>query len=430
MIAESGVGIVGGRYSPPFVSCHIERAMLYILMVLLPFYRLMEVDFGVALIGFVDFLIVCAGLMVCLKAQARIAALFSLPLIRRGSALLFLGVVLSVLNSTSLRISFVYTISLALKYLLLILVYSCCDTKRILRNLLVLYVLSNTVSAVIAIGQQYGLISSSLEMQSVSGAFDARSEMIYYIVPAFIICLMLVFSYTGVKKVALSIILVILFISTLLSRGRSGVYIEVLISFLYVFFVGLRSRKKLTYACLLSAIIALVMGRLILAIPDYMEDLRSRYLYSALREHSEARGSLYVREEVLLALLDAWRSSPYIGIGAGTFRMESSSFVQIPGVSDIQPHNSYLGLLAESGVIAFIGLVMICWSGLKQFWIARIHDKQRVVLYGLVCAYLSILMVMAVFDGFVRYNFWLFLGLLVAAAQMYGAEDKMVNATG
>ena len=110
--------------------------------------------------------------------------------------------------------------------------------------------------------------------------------------------------------------------------------------------------------------------------------------------------------------------------------MESSSFVQIPGVSDIQPHNSYLGLLAESGVIAFIGLVMICWSGLKQFWMARIYDKQRAVMYGLGCAYLSILMIMAVFDGFVRYNFWLFLGLLVAAAQMYGVEDKIVDATG
>lgn len=402
----------------------LEQLALSAIVVLLPFYRFMELPLGAASIGVVDLLIVGAGGLAVLYGGRRLAGLLALPLLRIGSAGLFLGIVLSLINTVSLQTSVVFLCSLFIKYLLLALVYLGCRNRQILFRILSLYVISNTVSAAMAISQQYGLISIGYDMQSIAGSFDARNEMLYYIVPTAIVCLALILSSRGFRRLGFVCALIILFAATVLSRGRMGLYLELAGLLGYSLFVQRRNRRAWKWVFLLAILTGGALGLLVSIFPDYWSDIQYRYIYSVSNEYGDYRGSTYIRKENLRAVVEAWRSHPFLGIGAGTYQERSAEYGSFSTTTDIQPHNSYLGLLAECGCLALGGVVLVGMSGLHRIFQERLAVHTKTIVHGIGFAYLAILLFMAGFDGLLRYNLWLYLGLIMAATRMYALRQK------
>jgi O-antigen ligase len=112
---------------------------------------------------------------------------------------------------------------------------------------------------------------------------------------------------------------------------------------------------------------------------------------------SSGRGDLW------RVALDVFHNHPFAGVGAGNFQAVEAHFVLRPGaISRIQyltdvphlVHNTYLQLLAETGVVGLIGFLVVVAGSLRASWRAvkrfevrgqlEYADLARAVLLGTV----------------------------------------------
>lgn len=130
--------------------------------------------------------------------------------------------------------------------------------------------------------------------------------------------------------------------------------------------------------------------------------------------------------------LRMFKDHPVKGVGAGNFntlmpRYYAQDDFKDPGFKSFvtyDPHNTYLGLCAETGILGlagFIGIFMIVFfallGGLKNF---NPHDNSQIIYYGIIAAFIGIFMHSLTMDAQNLRYFW------ICAALGYGLVKRDV----
>lgn len=405
----------------------IERALVVLLILLLPFYRVLAVKVGSVSLSVVDCLIVIGAVLSGLSVPQRLR-LPSIPKTAIVGALILLAASLgSFLASTSLSTSAQAVASIVLKFLLTWLIVHAVRHPQDVREISGTYVAAACVLAGVALSQQVANILARRALESVAGTFEARNELIYYLVPGFVLAIALAWS-AGRRAAALRLWIGagIIFAGIGISRGRGGLAIATMLGIGIMPFLPRRTRNR--RGLIFGAFSLAAIGVLFAVAPEvqglqkYYEDYASRYAVSSVEEElSDNRGSAFIRVQVLRGVADAWRESPYVGIGLGTFKDRSAEFVHLgrQATNAIQPHNTYLGLLAEAGPLSLLGFLSIVAAGLLLLFNIGAYDfANRALALGVATAFVAVSLNLLIFDGLTRYAFWLFLGLSLALTRM------------
>ncbi|WP_055492153.1 O-antigen ligase [Streptomyces sp. TP-A0356] len=145
--------------------------------------------------------------------------------------------------------------------------------------------------------------------------------------------------------------------------------------------LGLRAGKRLRLA---AVAVAVALGALILFVP-----LQDNDLFRARMADTDNVAGRFATYQVGLEI---WRSAPVTGVGINQF-VEAQKRVDpkvVWGVRSVQsPHSSFVGTLAEQGVIGFAALLTVCGHGtrmLRRLGRAAREDATRQVLHAAVIA--------------------------------------------
>jgi O-antigen ligase len=297
------------------------------------------------------------------------------------------------------------------------------------------YAAMAAIVAIVACIQGFWLILARGEVASLSSTFAARNEMVFFLVPGFAFALgLFLMAYRTWMNLG---IVVMIFVALVLSRGRAGVFLIVLAS-LALLAVAWRSTRGNHVQFGRGVVVVGAISLVVVGFWAMQRDLASyftnRYVTSVSKELTEERGSVFMRVMVIRGVWDAFQTSPVVGIGAGNFKPRSQEFVDLT-VNDsdlIQPHNTYLGLLAESGLVgllAFLGVLGSClptWRQLRQG-----VERRDWTIVTMVVALVCLLLNLATFDALARYPLWLLVGLALAARRLADlAPDDLTGGTG
>jgi O-antigen ligase len=228
----------------------------------------------------------------------------------------------------------------------------------------------------------------------------------------------------------------LMFSALVMSRGRAGLGIAILLTFFLM--LMLRPARRLRYKIIsdMKSIfgIILVFGTVVgfLFTTDYKDEFLHRYTGSVTQELNRGSGSTYFRLQIFRGLMEALSTAPCTGIGAGTFLERSSEFISFPkGVERAQPHNTYVGLLTESGPVALVGLFLVIAAGLQVLRVQSRNDKATSALIsGIGCAFLAVTLNLLTFDGLTRYGFWFFWSLSLVVIRLHSTRDGACRGNG
>ncbi|MBI4720948.1 MAG: O-antigen ligase family protein [Chitinivibrionia bacterium] len=132
-----------------------------------------------------------------------------------------------------------------------------------------------------------------------------------------------------------------------------------------------RHRKSAVSLLLVLAVVAVV-----LLVPGfYWDRLMS---LGDISEVSQSDWSLYLRLKAAKVALAMFAEHPFTGVGLGNFIVRSGSelFVRIV------VHNLYLEILAGTGILGFLSLMLVFWSGIREC-LKGIRARRRAALEGM-----------------------------------------------
>jgi O-antigen ligase len=244
-------------------------------------------------------------------------------------------------------------------------------------------------------------------MISVAGTYGARNEMLSLIVPASLFSVYLL--VTSRKKLLPLVVLIIQVVAIVISRGRLGLLTFIVIgATLYVLLnrVSFKSLSKILAFSVAVAVSAFFM------MPDAYEQIIFRYTDSIIAEIDDSRGSAFIRGVITRGVLDVWLENPFFGIGPGAFLHESYNYIGLSELGPVQPHSTYLGLLAEVGVFGFLCFVIFVTVVVRvhrKAWLIGRDHRQLMIVVALATS--SELILLIGFDGFLRYPLWMLIGL-------------------
>ncbi len=129
------------------------------------------------------------------------------------------------------------------------------------------------------------------------------------------------------------------------------------------------------------------------------------------------------RRELIEVAIDLFKTSPFAGAGLGSFR----SFAGTTIGKTTFPHNAYLEVLSQTGLIGFAlwgGAVLLVATALVKTYQACKNDADR-LLISIPLALLMFLLVNGTVDSYENYRpFWFALGLGIASAKaMYNDRN-------
>ena len=393
-----------------------------LLLLTLPFYRALTVPLGPVHLSIADGLTMLAGLYLgsafCMGRElAWPGRGFSIAL-----GLFLFGVCGSIVDAHTRSRSIHFMASIGLDLVLLVTVYQCVRTAHGLRIFTRCYVAAATLVAAIAILQTVALFTGGV-LGSAAGTLAARNEMVFLLLPGFAMALASTFQ-RGPRRVVYGLAAFTILTAIVLSRGRAGTaFCLLLLAWVPVLVLRTRSFRLLEalllWGCLLLAGVVFFTGT------GIGGELLGRYTTSLQLELQDQRGSAWTRYEVLRGTWNAFESSPVFGIGAENFKLSSGQYVDSgvqAGVDDpgsIPPHSTYLGTLAETGLVGFVGLLGLVIAGLGSLRCIR-HSgtEERNLVAGAAAAFTSLAAFLLVFDASARPVTWMFLGLALAVREV------------
>lgn len=207
--------------------------------------------------------------------------------------------------------------------------------------------------------------------RTASGLMNNRNKLIFNVLPA------LIFSFyvcTTKKGINNKLIFSLLFITILISGGRAGFILE-LIAIPYVTY-------KLKYKKVSGNIflIFIVSGIILYFTFDVIHE-RTRLLLSTINVDSfiYQDQSVMLRLELLNSTTQLIKEYPIFGVGPGMFRSVS---LIVDGV-ELNAHNTYMGIAAETGIIGVIAIIIFTL-------LPKIASKNKLSnsIYGIIFIFL------------------------------------------
>lgn len=229
-------------------------------------------------------------------------------------------------------------------------------------------------------------------------------------------------SLPALERVSIALLLLPIILTVLLTFSRGG---SVLLALLVL--LSLR-RMRLQPAYLILALVA--AGAILVFTPARVWD-RLGTLAAPITSQAEARvvdESVELRIGAQRTAIEMFLSHPFLGVGAGNFPALYQDYSRWLGVrsqaAEYTPHNLYLEILAETGIVGLITFLITAFMPLVTLHRARAHlpldtregQDHMELSHGLELALVGWLIAGFFEQGaFPRY-YWMLLALVIGAA--------------
>lgn len=242
----------------------------------------------------------------------------------------------------------------------------------------------------------------------VAGAYLSR--LIPLICPLFLIYF---FNFKLIYKILICGLTLILFFSVMLTGERASFLFVLAFLFLYVIFIF---RNKISIIIKFFISVILITGILV-----NVPEVKKRYsdFYNIIQNFSESSyGKLYS------SAFQLWKLNKITGVGFKNFRVNCDIEVIDTSNNNHQlcsthPHNLYLEILSETGLIGLIIYVIFLFYLFKQIFRKFKLNKNYLSLFQLspiLCMILLVWPILSAGSFYTTWNgsfFWLYLGLVL-----------------
>jgi len=161
------------------------------------------------------------------------------------------------------------------------------------------------------------------------------------------------------RRAVYSIILVVLLFGSLLGQERAPWLAFVFASIAVAIYSG-KNREKYLIGFGVSVVLA---ATLVLAIPQLRDATVSRF--AEVGNDTEHSNSLLSRMAVWGVAYKFFLEHPILGVGPKNFQTllpHYLTFDEMMGAETLDPHNVWLGALAETGIVGFVTYVFLCFA--------------------------------------------------------------------
>jgi O-antigen ligase len=287
---------------------------------------------------------------------------------------------------------------------------SFSSIQRVARNAQSVVIVLAIVTSVLTLGR------SPIDDRAFAGSYLSWG---YFLGAAIILTLLRIQSATSRMKAVYTLALVPLSASFFLSRAR-GPLISLGVILLATLFMSKTLSKRMRLGIGIAIAVSISIAPMLLP-----TDTFSR-LSLLFREDKGA--SVAVRLDGWSAGVQAFLEHPLLGIGTGSFQDFHTAYGSKHPLR--YPHNVFIGVAAESGVV---GLILMCGFLVSLFWYWRYSSRNQVSAANrllLASCYLVVAfyLIGTLFSGHLlsRHEL-LFAGMAVALAQQCGAQECPVR---
>ena len=225
-------------------------------------------------------------------------------------------------------------------------------------------------------------------------------------------------------------------LALLLSFSSSGIFASFVVAVVFVCLgLLLRNRAIIGPALRREAVVVGCVGLaavlvMSIATPHVARKL-GQYVFVRVATKKYDGGSAMFRSHAAAVGMYVFRKHWRFGVGPGRlpFAMPAC-WHSVPGGdpafrSISHANDLYVDVLAELGIVGFATFVWLCAAILAVLWTSarRSSDQsEQAIVLGLLCGIVGWLVQTWAVDNFYRTNFWIFVGLSLAAARQFTAE--------
>ena len=262
----------------------------------------------------------------------------------------------------------------------------------------------------------------SVDAYRATGVFDDPNfwcAFLLTVAPPAVVALQLDESWAS--RAVLVGVLALVPVSIIATLSRGGFVTMVLITPFVLY--GLWKRWPLL---VVASVVAVVVAMLTLDLGD----VYARHFTLVDADVMETDGSVRDRSLSQAVAWDLFLSRPWFGWGTGSFSYES--MVRSHGAIDISPHNTYLRVLVEQGVVGAVAgasvLLFTAWK-LVRMYLSAPTRRLRVWAVGLGGSYLAFLASAGLLNMLAFGMSFFYLGIIVAVSRfVYEPLDELEEA--
>jgi len=280
-------------------------------------------------------------------------------------------------------------------------------------------------------------------LRNISGRFGALHDPIFagqIFGATFLVSFILLSNVRGsnLKKIyALPVGILALYFS-LMSGTRAAVFAGITTICVYYWLIGVNIFRQLIKKPLKSYISSLIIIIVFLIIPVGLKSLLPEDIY--LERYSSIDRFFYIgdakqpdsRTEHYMLAIDCFKTSPLTGIGVGGYKAEYESYkegslTRIDSRYPVYPHNIFLEIASEEGIIAvFLFLIIIIFlskSFVKIRWFYSYNKSIEAVSIACLCFY-GFIVAQTSLDISKHIFFWWGMGNILAIDRVIGRHVR------
>ncbi len=302
-------------------------------------------------------------------------------------------------------------------------IYSWCDTKNRIKLLSYTVLFAGTIVSLIGIISFLINYSQTLIFEPAYAPLSRSNDLGAFMLLTFSLALanFLYEEESPLEKAFYALVSILSFITIVLTFSR-GIWLSCLISLILIFILGRKIlRKNLIYIGIVAilCIIPVIMN---------WEDIVHRF-FSLQNIFSTAENSIEWRKSLLRGSFRIFLDHPVIGTGLNTFPFVYSLYQERAGYFSINPHNYYLQLLTETGVVGFTTFIVLALSILYMSFKAFNNSEKifKGIALGLLVGIISSLIHISVDIDWsvaaIPIMFWTHVGLLISIYSSVGFKE-------
>jgi len=246
-------------------------------------------------------------------------------------------------------------------WILMFLTGELLDTPEHQKVTMLIYAIASTVSAFYAISQGE-ITEDALSSARVAGlAVNANQAARYYVMALVCFYYLRSKSTESLPKLLYLMGMIVTFVGVFFTVSRSGILL-LLGTFLLILIFQPKVQNKISLIVLLSVMLVIMSF--------FSESIFQiiRGIFPAIRMGTDTVG---LRYDLWRAGLKMWLDYPVQGIGIGQYNVNLLRYMKLVGGAErggLSPHNTYIHVLAETGLVGFILFMGMLASAFRHLW--------------------------------------------------------------
>ena len=228
-------------------------------------------------------------------------------------------------------------------------------------------------------------------------------------------------SLNSLKKITYFCLILIFALGILNIEGRSG-YLALIVMVLTSLIIYIYTSKD-KWRFILSSLILLIFMSAIFSSKIVLQrvELGINEILDTLYREGDGNSSMGIRTNMFILTIETIKENPIFGLGNGSFETEMTNKtkkMKDKGLALHDPHNQYLKIIAEFGIIGFAVFVYLLISATKQRPEKNSSNYKEIALIVLA-AWMTTSLFSSHFSTFTEGRFiYLWLGIMLASQKI------------